>query len=80
LTFFPAIATMSPLSANNTRRENVKMIEEMNKIIAMGKDKFKQTTRKIKTGKGQQKERPKWNPQDVKRTGNTRIRRISRHR
>jgi hypothetical protein len=52
----------------------------MNKIIAMGKDKFKQTTRKIKTGKGQQKERPKWNPQDVKRTGNTRIRRISRHR
>jgi hypothetical protein len=46
----------------------------------MSKDKFKQPTRKFKAEKGQQKERRKWNPQDVKRTGNTRIRRISRHR
>ena len=46
----------------------------------MRKDKSKQPTKKIKTGKGQQKKHSNWNPKDVKRTGNTRIRRISRHR
>ncbi len=56
------------------------MMEKKNKITAMGKVKFKQTTRKFKAEKDRQKGRPKWNPRDVKRTGNTRIRRISRHR
>ncbi len=46
----------------------------------MDKDKSKQPTGKFKAEKGQQKKRPKLNPRHVKRTGNTRIRRISRHR
>lgn len=46
----------------------------------MGKDRAGQTTARIRPKNRQEKDRPRARPPDTRKPGNTRIRRISRHR